>query len=109
MMKPTITSARAKAPAIGRGGDRERGACVQDEKQRASLRKFAAVLMHPRRRQRDAGRAHERGDAGENEGRAVHLPLQPAKSLGPQSSPLAHTCQDGRRRRSCRGRACCRD
>src|SRR5208337_1194418 len=45
---------------------------VQDEKQRRGASELAAVGMRGRRRQRDAGPAHQRGKGGEDEGRAGH-------------------------------------
>src|ERR1700683_67865 len=54
-------------------GDRERSGRVQQEKQRAPLCELAAVRVDARGRQRYASRAHKRGDASENKGRAGHL------------------------------------
>ena len=47
-------------------GDRERSDRVQQEKQRAPLREFAAVRVDARGRQRHTGRTHQRGHASEN-------------------------------------------
>ena len=107
MTKPTIRSDRADAgrnPSV-RGDRRALRRRATGEIARP-LGEFAAVLMHARRRQRDAGRAHERSDASENEGRAGHLCSMPAKSVGAgKAVPRTRACQDGRRGRSCWSRA----
>ena len=85
--KPTMRSARAEPGPSALRGDRKGCARVQQQRQRGPLGELAAVCVNARSRQGDASRAHERGDAGENEGGA--------SSLAPLADPVGRRGQRG--------------
>ena len=90
--KPTIRSARADAAAM-RACAAIASAAAACNRSHSAPRCASSppFLMHASRRQGHAGRAHQRGDAGENERRAGHLwlhrrrgrPARAKQSLGP--------------------------
>ena len=95
MTKPTTMSARAERrrdPCVRRDPERRGG--VQQEKDGAPRREFPAARMHAQGREPHAGRAHERGDAGENEGRTGHRRLRHTGSLASNAGPHDGACQD---------------